>query len=70
MNGQVDIKTIWKQCTTLWGKSLGAVTLMVLAYFIGGAVERKSLVDDCKFAGAFRDGTQPFICQPTVRIPR
>lgn len=70
MNGQVNIKTIWRQCTALWGKSMGAVALIVLSFFIGGAVERKSLVDDCKFAGAFRDGSQPFLCQPTVRIPR
>lgn len=70
MNEQIDIKTIWERCVSIWGRSMGAVVLMVLAYFAGGAVERKGLVEDCKFAGVFRDGHQPYSCQPTIRIPR
>lgn len=50
-----------------WYRSLAVTVAAILGFAAGSALEEKFIVDDCKFMGAFRDGTQVFNCQPRVR---
>lgn len=58
------IKRMFKEW---WYRSLAVTVAAVIGFASGSALEEKLIVDDCKFMGSFRDGTQVFSCQPRVR---
>ena len=50
-----------------WYRSLSITVAAILGFTAGATLEEKFIVDDCKFMGAFRDGSQVFNCNPRVR---
>ncbi len=67
MKDLINFERIWEWCKDKWVTSFATVLLMVVAFFAGMAVKEKFITDDCRFVGAFRDGSQPYTCQPRVR---
>jgi hypothetical protein len=53
----VDIVNLW------WSKSIVAILLAVIGWYIGGIQTESRIASDCKFAGAFRVDIQAFTCQ-------
>jgi hypothetical protein len=53
----VDIVNLW------WSKSIVAILLCVIGWYIGGIQTESRIASDCKFAGAFRVDIQAFTCQ-------
>lgn len=53
----VDIVNLW------WSKSIVAILLCVIGWYIGGIQTESRIASDCKFAGAFRVDIQAFNCQ-------
>jgi hypothetical protein len=70
MNELINLKAIWSKAVEKWRTSFATVLIAVAAFFFGMLVENKIIVDDCKFAGVFRDGAQAYSCQPSVRSVR
>ncbi len=46
-----------------WAKSIVAIILCVIGWYIGGVQTESRIASDCKFAGAFRVDIQAFTCQ-------
>lgn len=70
MNELLDFKSFWDWCVRVWKEAFAVIFFSVVSFIAGMAVENKSITDDCKFSGIFRDGHQPYTCQPITRIPR
>ena len=70
MSELLDLRTFWDKCVLIWKNAFGAILFAVIAFWGGMTVERKTIVEDCKFIGTFRDGHQPYTCQAQIRIPR
>ena len=67
MKELIDFKKIWDWCSTKWKTSFSCIVLAVLSFVFGMMLKEKLIVDDCKFMGSFRDGTQAYNCQPRMR---
>lgn len=67
MRDLIDYKAIWAWAVEKWRTSLLTIIFTVLGFTGGGALERKNIVDDCKFMGSFRDGIQAYNCTPRAR---
>lgn len=67
MKELIDFKPAWEWLTTRWARSFGWVLLVVLAFWFGTVWEAKTITEDCRFVGAFRDGAQAYTCSPRVR---
>ena len=67
MKDLIDFQKIWKWLGDRWRTSFGCVVLTVLAFVLGMLWESKSITEDCRFMGAFRDGAQSYNCQLRVR---
>lgn len=67
MRELIDFQMIWNWMVEKWRTSLLTVILMVTSFGIGGALQQKAIVDDCKFMGSFRDGTQAYNCNQRQR---
>lgn len=67
MKELIDLKRYWDWARSKWATSFGVVVLSAVSFGAGTAWEMKQITDDCKFMGAFRDGTQAFNCQQRVR---
>lgn len=50
-----------------WGRSFAVVAISTAAFFSGAQYQEKQITDDCKFMGAFREGTQAYNCQMRAR---
>ena len=65
MNGHPLIEwrkfVAWLKST--WAESLGAVIALIVGLLLGVMVKQNDIVDDCRYAGSFRAGTQAFNCQ-------
>jgi hypothetical protein len=70
MNELLDLKSFWDKCVQVWKEAFAVVFFSFVFYFVGAAVAQKNIIEDCKFAGVFRDGHQPYTCQAVVRVPR
>jgi hypothetical protein len=67
MKELIDLKSLWARLADKWKTSFGCIILAVLS-FVGGMLwESKSITEDCRFMGTFRDGAQAYNCQPRVR---
>lgn len=60
-------KIVWKYINEWWSRSLGISLVALLAFMFGLAYQNRSITEDCKFMGSFRDGTQAYNCQQRVR---
>ena len=67
MKELINFERIIDWCVDKWVNSFVTILLMVIAFFVGMAVQEKFITDDCRFMGAFRDGAQAYNCQPRVR---
>ena len=67
MRELIDFHAILAWMVEKWRTSLLAIILMVASFGLGGAIEKKTIVDDCKFMGSFRDGTQAYNCNLRAR---
>ena len=67
MKDLIDLKKLWAWCVERWRTSFGCVVLVIVAFLLGTAWESKSITEDCRFMGVFRDGAQAYNCQPRVR---
>lgn len=63
MNELIDLKRIWDKAVELWRNHFAAILACVIFFFFGTVWATKSITDDCKFAKAFRDGTQVYSCE-------
>ncbi len=65
MNGHPLIE--WRKfkhwCKSVWAESLGAVIALVLGLLLGVLYKQSDIMEDCRYAGSFRVGTQAFNCQ-------
>lgn len=67
MKDLIDFKAIWVWMIERWRTSFVTVLFTVAGFGAGGAYNEKSIVDDCKFMGSFRDGIQAYNCTPRAR---
>ena len=67
MRDLIDLKAIWMRIVEGWRTSFVTVLFTVAGFGAGGAAYQKSIVDDCKFMGSFRDGIQAYNCTPRAR---
>jgi hypothetical protein len=67
MKDLIDFKKIWEWLVNRWKTSFGCVILAIVSFILGMLWESKSITEDCRFMGAFRDGAQAYNCQPRVR---
>lgn len=67
MKELIDLKYVWAWCLEKWRTAIGAVAFVMLSFWSGMAVQNKSIVDDCKFMGSFRDGAYSYNCSVRVR---
>lgn len=67
MKDLIDFKAIWIWLVERWRTSFVTFLFTVAGFSAGGAVNEKSIVDDCKFMGSFRDGIQAYNCTPRAR---
>jgi hypothetical protein len=63
MNELIDLKKIWDRAVELWRNHFTSIMACVVFFFVGAVVERKTIVDDCKFAKTFRDGSNVYSCE-------
>jgi len=67
MKDLIDFKAIWIWLVERWRTSFVTFLFTVAGFSAGGAVNEKSIVDDCRFMGSFRDGIQAYNCTPRAR---
>ena len=67
MKELIDLKKVWDWMAGKWAQSFGCVALMLLAFWFGMEVQEKSITDDCKFMGVFRDGPQAYNCNQRIK---
>ena len=67
MKDLIDFKAIWIWLVERWRTSFVTFLFTVAGFSAGGAMNEKSIVDDCKFMGSFRDGIQAYNCTPRAR---
>jgi putative alpha-1,2-mannosidase len=63
MNELIDLKKIWDRAVELWRTNFPSILACVLFFFFGVAWGTKAIVDDCKFAKTFRDGSNVYNCE-------
>jgi hypothetical protein len=65
MNGHPLIE--WRKMKAwikaVWAESLGVVIALVLGILIGVLYRQTDIIEDCRYSGSFRVGTQAFNCQ-------
>ena len=65
MNGHPLIE--WKKfkawIKAVWAEALPAVIALTIGILLGVLVKQNDIIEDCRYAGSFRVGTQAFNCQ-------
>lgn len=51
-----------KQARRLWAASFGVVVALIIGILIGMFYTEGRVLDDCKYSGVYRVGTQSFTC--------
>lgn len=67
MNEIAIAKKIARWSAEKWKTTVGCIIALVVAFLLGSTFKEKSITDDCKFVGAFRDGAQGYTCSLRVR---
>lgn len=67
MKELIDLKKVWDWLASKWAQSFGCMVLVVFAFWFGTAWENRQITEDCKFMGAFRDGSQAYNCNQRTR---
>ena len=67
MKDLIDLKALWMWMIEKWRTSFIVVFALVLGFVSGSLTAEKSITEDCRFMGSFRDGAQAYNCQPRVR---
>jgi hypothetical protein len=67
MKDLLDLKKCWEWLVGRWKESFGWIVISVFAFVMGTQWQAKSITDDCKVMGSFRDNTQAYSCQVRVR---
>jgi hypothetical protein len=47
----------------VWAESLGVMLALVLGLLLGALYKQSDIIEDCRYSGSFRVGTQAFNCQ-------
>ena len=63
MNELIDFKRIWDKAVELWRNHFPSILFCAICFVLGAAYGTKTIVDDCKFAKAFRDGSNVYNCE-------
>ena len=63
MNELIDFKKIWDKAVDTWRNHFAAILACVIFFLFGMEVQEKSITDDCRFAKAFRDGSNVYNCE-------
>jgi hypothetical protein len=66
MNELIDLKKIWDKAVDSWRSHFAAILACVVFFFFGMAYGIKTIVDDCKFTKAFRDGSNVYNCEMRI----
>lgn len=57
----------WKRFVSfvrrLWANSMGTVVALIVGVLLGIVYKQGDIIEDCRYAGSFRVGTQAFNCQ-------
>ncbi len=60
----------WKALTSFlkrsWANAMGAVIALIIGALLGIVYKQSDIVEDCRYAGSFRVGTQAFNCQRKI----
>lgn len=61
-----ETKRFIDTCKRVWAKSFWPLLALLLGFLIGVLATTGSIINDCKYAGAFRIDTQAFTCQRRI----
>lgn len=63
MLDEFHIREKLQRLQEIWANSFWPVLALLCGLLVGLLVGRAAIVDDCRFAGAFRVDSQAFTCQ-------
>jgi hypothetical protein len=61
-----ETKRIKETCKRIWASSFWPLFALLLGVLIGVLATTGSIINDCKYAGAFRVDSQAFTCQRRI----
>lgn len=61
-----ETKRVVDTCKRIWAKSFWPLFALLLGVLIGVLVATSNIINDCKYAGAFRIDSQAFTCQRKI----
>lgn len=61
-----EYKRIKTTLATIWAKSFWPILALLLGVLIGVLATTSNILNDCKYAGAFRVDSQAFSCQRKI----
>jgi len=59
-------KVLYEKFKQVWAKSFWPLFALLFGVLIGVLATTGSIINDCKYAGAFRVDTQAFSCQRRI----
>jgi hypothetical protein len=63
----ITLSDEWKAFTSFlrktWANAMGVMVALILGILLGIVYKQSDIVEDCRYAGSFRVGTQAFNCQ-------
>ena len=59
-------KVLYEKLKQTWAKSFWPLLALLLGFLIGVLATTSSIINDCKYAGAFRIDSQAFGCQRKI----
>lgn len=66
MEELIDIKKIKSVSQKVWTKSMGIIIALLIGIGSGLLMKEGTIIEDCKYSGSFRVGTQSFSCQRKI----
>lgn len=66
MEELIDIKKVKATAQKIWTKSMGTILALIIGLGFGLLMKEGTIIEDCKYSGSFRIGTQAFSCQRKI----